>query len=88
MVLAEVFRTGNGKLHVINALGKLTSLSPHRQVFILLDIQHQLQAVAHPTLHRHQQGSSILARIEGVTFSVACEDLKYTKKQYRDFRDN
>ena len=86
MVLAEVFRTGNRMLCEINALGKLTSLSPHRQVFILLDIQHQLQTVAHPTLHRHHQGSSILARIEGVAFSIACEDLKHTKKQIQGFK--
>lgn len=85
MVLAEVFRTGNRLLCENNALGKLTSLSPYRQVFILLDIQHQLQAVAHSTLHCHHQGSSILARIEGVALSVARENLKHTKIQIQGF---
>lgn len=80
-VFTEGFITDNAMIQTLYCQGKLTSLSPYRQVFILLDIQHQLQAVAHPTLHRHQQGSSILARIEGVTFSITCEYLKYTNKK-------
>lgn len=63
---------------VMNPSSKLTSLSPYGQVFILLDIQHQLQAVAHPTLHRHKERSSILARVKGVALPIAGEYLENT----------
>lgn len=36
-----------------------TCFSPHRQVFILLDVQHDLQAVPRPAFQRRQQGVAI-----------------------------
>lgn len=57
-------------------LMRRTSLSPHRQILVLLDIQHQLQPISHPSLHGDQQWPSILSRVEGVAFSIACEDLE------------
>lgn len=82
--------SGNGMIQVLYPPGELTSLSPHGQVFVLLDVQHQLQAVAHPTLHGHQEGASVLARVKGVAFSVTCEYLWTHKEKhgYRDFSDN
>lgn len=53
-----------------------TGFSPHRQVLVLLNVQHQLQAITHPSLHSDQQWPSVLSRVEGVAFSIACEDLK------------
>lgn len=57
-------------------LMRRTSLSPHRQILVLLDIQHQLQPISHPSLHGDQQWPSILSRVEGVAFSIAREDLE------------
>lgn len=57
-------------------LMRRTSLSPHGQILVLLDIQHQLQPISHSSFHGDQQWPSILSRVEGVAFSVACEDLK------------
>lgn len=39
----------------------LTGFSPHGQVFILLDVQHQLQAITHPSLGGDAGRAAIIA---------------------------
>lgn len=56
-------------------LVRLTGLAPHRQVLVLLDVQHQLQAVPHPALHSDQQIPAVLTGVKCVAFSIAGEDL-------------
>lgn len=54
----------------------LTSLSPDGQVFILLDVQHELQSVAHASLGGDEGRAAIFARIECVALPIASEDLR------------
>lgn len=56
----------------------LTGLSPHGQVFVLLDVQHELQSVAHPPLGGEEWGAVVVSRVERVTLPVAGEDLEDT----------
>lgn len=52
----------------------LTGLPPDRQVFLLLDVQHDLQPVAHATLAGHSRVPPV--PIESVALAVTCIDLK------------
>lgn len=52
-----------------------TSLPPHRQVLVLLDVKHDLQAVASPAFHGLQPRPPILTRVECVTLPIPGEDL-------------
>lgn len=54
----------------------LTCLSPHRQVLILLNVQHDFQAVPRSALQRRQQRVAVQSRVEGVTFPVTSVDLR------------
>lgn len=54
----------------------LTSLSPDGQVFILLDVQHELQSVAHASLGGDEGRAAIFARVECVAFPIASKDLR------------
>lgn len=54
----------------------VTCFPPHRQVLILLNVQHDLQAVAGAPLHGDEPGLPVLPRVEGVTLPVAREDLR------------
>lgn len=54
----------------------LTGLSPDGQVFILLDVQHELQSVAHASLGGDEGRAAIFARIECVALPIASKDLR------------
>lgn len=56
----------------------LTCFSPDRQVFILLNVQHELQSITHTSLGGDQGRASIIAGIKGVTLPVAREHLRDT----------
>lgn len=58
----------------------LTCLPPDRQVFVLLNVQHELQSITHTSLGGNEGRASILASIKGVTLPVASEDLRDTEK--------
>lgn len=58
----------------------LTGLSPDWQVFILLDVQHELQAIAHSSLGGEKGRAVIGGCVERVTLPVAGEDLKDTRE--------
>lgn len=59
----------------------LTCLSPDWQVFILLDVQHELQAVSHASLGGDERRLSITAGVEGVTLPVASENLRDSQEE-------
>lgn len=61
----------------------LTSLSPDRQVFILLDVQHQLKAVPHASLGGDEGRAPIFTGVEGVTLPIAGEDLRKQKPKQK-----
>lgn len=54
----------------------LTGLSPDGQVFILLDVQHELQSIPHASLGGDEGRAAIFACIECVALPVASEDLR------------
>lgn len=56
----------------------LTCLSPDRQVFVLLNVQHELKSITHTSLGGDEGRASIIAGIKGVTLPVASEDLRDT----------
>lgn len=60
----------------------LTGLSPDWQVFILLDVQHELQAVAHSSLGGEERRAVISGCVERVTLPVAGENLQDTGKVF------
>lgn len=57
----------------------LTCFSPDRQVFVLLDVQHQLQAVAHSSLGGDEGRAPVFTGVEGVTLSIPGENLRKQK---------
>lgn len=59
------------------AAAPLTGLSPDGQVLFLLDVQHDLQPVAHATLAGHSRVPPV--PVEGVALTVACVDLGMEK---------
>lgn len=56
----------------------LTCLSPDRQVFVLLNVQHELESITHTSLGGDEGRASIIACIKGVTLPVASKDLRDT----------
>lgn len=54
----------------------VTCFPPHRQVLVLLNVQHDLQAVASAPLHGDEPGLPVLPRVEGVALPIAGEDLQ------------
>lgn len=71
----------------------LTCLPPDRQVFVLLNVQHELQSITHTSLGGNEGRASVLASIKGVTLPVASEDLRdtevifYYKLHYKTARE-
>ena len=57
----------------------LTRVSPDRQVLVLLDVQHELQAVAHPSVGGDEWRAAVDSCIERVTLPIASEHLKTEK---------
>lgn len=55
--------------------GLPTCVAPHGQVLVLLDVQHDLQAVARPSLHGGAQRLALLGRVEHVALAVPGEHL-------------
>jgi len=60
---------------------ELTRLPPDGQVVVLLNVQHDLQAVSSAALQRGQQRVAIQAGVEGVTFSIARVNLWRKKRE-------
>lgn len=56
--------------------GGPTCVPPHRQVLVLLDVQHDLQAVSRPALHGGAQRLAVLGRVEHVALAVPGEHLR------------
>lgn len=54
----------------------VTCFPPHWQVLVLLNVQHDLQAVAGAPLHGDEPGLPVLPRVEGVALPIAGEDLQ------------
>lgn len=54
----------------------LTGLSPDGQVFILLDVQHELQSIAHASLGGDEGRAAIFTCIECVALPIASKDLR------------
>jgi len=54
----------------------LTCLCPNRQVFVLLDVQHDLQAVPRAAFQRGQQRVAVFSGVERVAFPVARVNLQ------------
>lgn len=54
----------------------VTCFPPHWQVLVLLDVQHDLQAVASAPLHGYEPGLPVLPRIKGVALPIAGKDLQ------------
>lgn len=66
--------------------GRPTCVAPHGQVLVLLDVQHDLQAVARPALHGGAQRPALLGRVEHVALAVPGEHLKgETAREGRSF---
>lgn len=61
----------------------LTCFSPDRQIFILLDVQHQLQAVAHTSLGVVERRAPIFTSIKGVTLSISGKNLRKQKPRQK-----
>lgn len=53
----------------------VTCFPPHWEVLVLLDVQHDLQAVASAPFHGDEPGFAVLPCIEGVALPIACEHL-------------
>lgn len=53
-----------------------TCFPPHWQVLILLNVQHDLQAIAGAPFHGDEPGLPVLPRVEGVALPIAGEDLQ------------
>ena len=53
-----------------------TCVSPHRQVLVLLDVQHDLQPVAGAALHGGAQRLALLEGVEHVALPVPGEHLR------------
>lgn len=62
----------------------LTSLPPDRQILILLDIEHQLQAVAGAAFDGGKEFMASGPRVEGVAFAQTGEDLGREKTEKWD----
>ncbi len=56
-----------------------TCFSPNRQVFILLDVQHDLQAVACASFHRSPQSLPLFGSVKHVTLPITCKHLERGK---------
>lgn len=56
--------------------GRPTCVAPHGQVLVLLDVQHDLQAVTRPALHGGAQRLALLGRVEHVALAVPGEHLE------------
>lgn len=68
---------GAGKHPGTEPLGQwFTCFPPHWQVLVLLNVQHDLQAVAGAPLHGDEPGLPVLPRVEGVALPIAGEDLQ------------
>lgn len=53
-----------------------TCVPPHRQVLVLLDVQHDLQAVSCPSLHGGAERLPLLCSVEHVALSIPGEHLR------------
>lgn len=56
---------------------RLTGFSPDRQVFILLNVQHELQSIPHASLGGDKRGTSITSSIKGVAFPIPSKHLRW-----------
>lgn len=54
-----------------------TCVPPHREVLVLLDVQHDLQTVPCPALHGGAQRLAVLCGVEHVALAVPGEHLKH-----------
>lgn len=59
----------------------LTCFSPDRQVFILLNVQHELESITHTSLGGDEGRTSIFPGVKGVTLPIASEDLREKKER-------
>lgn len=53
-----------------------TCVPPHRQVLVLLDVQHDLQAVSRPSLHGGAECLPVLVSVEHVALPIPGEHLR------------
>lgn len=58
-----------------------TCVPPHRQVLVLLDVQHYLQAVSRPSLHGGAERLPLLCGVEHVALAVPGEHLKADERE-------
>lgn len=58
-----------------------TCVAPHGQVLVLLDVQHDLQAVARPPLHGGAQRLALLGCVEHVALAVPGEHLRRRRRE-------
>lgn len=65
-----------------DVLPRLTCLSPDRQVFVLLNVQHELESITHTSLGGDEKRASITASIKGVTLPIASKDLRDTRERF------
>lgn len=59
-----------------------TCFSPDRQVFILLNVQHELKSITHSSLGGDEGRASSTPGIKGITLPIASEDLKDTQGRF------
>lgn len=57
----------------------LTCLSPDWQVLVLLNVQHDLQAVTHTSFGGDQRRTSITSCIKGITLPIASKHLRHRR---------
>lgn len=67
----------------LNSEEVLTCFSPDRQIFVLLDVQHELQAVAHTSLGVVEGRPPIFTCIKGVTLSISGKNLRKQKPRQK-----
>ena len=58
-----------------------TCVPPHRQVLVLLDVQHDLQPVARPSLHGGVERLPLLRCVEHVALAVPGENLEERERE-------
>ena len=58
-----------------------TRLAPHRQVLVLLDVQHDLQPVPRAALHRGAERLPFLRRVKHVALPIPGEDLRERERE-------
>lgn len=61
----------------------LTCLSPDWQVLVLLNVQHDLQAVTHTSFGGDQRRTSITSCIKGITLPIASKHLRHRRRRIR-----